>query len=249
MGKWIERRKNAEPIPELRDGDRISKDEFWRRYEASKTVRRAELIEGVVHVISASRGPNGENGMAPISNDGHGFPHSDLLYWLSTYAHATEGVRSGGPGTIRGSDDATSPEPDAILMIRPEFGGRTRTDEAGYLLRGPELIAEISNTTTYTDLGPKLRANQADGVPEYFVWRTRHRVIDWFQLQQGEYVPLTPEASILKSRVFPGLWLDADALTSGDMARVLAVVQEGITSPEHAKFVEKQRKKAAKLKR
>lgn len=250
MGKLLERRTKREPIPELRDGDRISKSEFWRRYEASKYVHRAELIDGVVHVIAASPIPGLEQTVAPISNEGHGFPHSDLLFWLATYAFSTPGVRSGGPGTIRGTGKKSSPEPDAILRIMPEYGGRALSDSKGYLIRGPELILEISNTTTQIDLGPKLRIHQADGVPEYFVWRTRHQVIDWFQLERGEYVPLVPDADgILKSRVFPGLWLDPNAMIAGDMAKVLAVVQHGIASPEHAKFVEKLRKKAAKKKR
>jgi hypothetical protein len=49
---------------------------------------------------------------------------------------------------------------------------------------------------------------------------------------------LKPDAAgILKSDVFPGLWLDAAALLRGDMARALAVVQQGTGSPEHADFV------------
>ncbi len=250
MGKLLERRTKREPIPELRDGDRISKSEFWRRYESSHRVHRAELIDNVVHVIAASPIPGQERTVAPISNDGHGGPHGDILFWLGCYAVATPGVRSSGPTTIRGLDPGSSPEPDASLRILPEFGGRTRTDAKGYLDCGPELILEISSTTTQLDLGAKLRVNCADGVPEYFVWRTRHQVIDWFELVRGEYVPLEPDADgFLKSRVFPGLWLDPNAMIAGDMAKVLAVVQHGIASPEHAKFVEKLRKKAAKKKR
>ena len=240
MGKLLERRSEAEPIPELRDGDRISKAEFWRRYGASKTVRRAELIEGVVHVISASH--------APIGNEGHGGPQGDSLFWLGSYAVATYGVRPSGPSTIRGLDPASSPEPDALLRILPECGGRTDTDADDYLVRGPELIVEIAKATASIDLGPKLRTNCDDGVPEYLVWRTRHRIIDWFQLDRnGEYVPLVPDADgIHKSRVFPGLWLAGSAIIAGDMATVLAVVGRGIVTPEHAKFVEKLRKKASK---
>ena len=248
MGKLLERRTEAEPIPELRDGDRISKAEFWRRYEASKTVHRAELIEGVVHVISATRVPGEESPVAPISNEGHGGPQGDILFWLGSYAVATYGVRPSGPSTIRGLDPASSPEPDALLRILPECGGRTETDADDYLVRGPELIVEIAKATANIDLGPKLRTNRDDGVPEYLVWRTRHRVIDWFQLDRnGEYVPLVPDADgILKSRVFPGLWLATAAMIAGDMAAVLAVVGRGIASPEHAKFVGKLRRIAAK---
>lgn len=250
MGKLLERRANREPIPELRDGDRLSKREFWRRYEATESVRRAELIEGVVHVISASHIRGEESPVAPISNEGHGGPQSDILFWLGSYAVATYGVRPSGPSTIRGLDPDTSPEPDALLRILPECGGRTWTDADDYLVRGPELIVEIAKVTASIDLGPKLRTNRDDGVPEYLVWRTRHKVIDWFRLERREYVPLEPDTDgFHKSRVFPGLWLDPVAMVDGDIAKVLAVVQQGIASPEHAKFVEKLRKKAAKKKR
>ena len=52
------------------------------------------------------------------------------------------------------------------------------------------------------------------------------------------------EAGILRSRVFPGLQLHADALLTGDLARVLAVLQQGIQSPAHAEFVERLRASA-----
>jgi hypothetical protein len=36
--------------------------------------------------------------------------------------------------------------------------------------------------------------------------------------------------------VFPGLWLQAAALWDGDLAAMLAVLHEGLASPEHATF-------------
>jgi hypothetical protein len=41
----------------------------------------------------------------------------------------------------------------------------------------------------------------------------------------------------LRSEVFPGLWLDATALVNDDMSRVLAVLQQGLATPEHTAFV------------
>ncbi len=41
----------------------------------------------------------------------------------------------------------------------------------------------------------------------------------------------------VKSQVFPGLWLDMSALLAEDMTRVLAVLQQGLNSPEHKAFV------------
>jgi hypothetical protein len=42
---------------------------------------------------------------------------------------------------------------------------------------------------------------------------------------------------IWRSRVFPGLWLDGAAFIAGDMKKVLAVLQLGMASTEHAEFV------------
>ena len=51
---------------------------------------------------------------------------------------------------------------------------------------------------------------------------------------------------ILRSVVFAGLWLDPAALLAKDKQRMLAVLQQGLQSPEHAAFVAElgKRKKA-----
>jgi hypothetical protein len=48
---------------------------------------------------------------------------------------------------------------------------------------------------------------------------------------------------VYRSRVLPGLWLDAPAVIAGDLPRVLRVLNEGIASAEHAAFVEQLAKK------
>jgi hypothetical protein len=42
--------------------------------------------------------------------------------------------------------------------------------------------------------------------------------------------------SLLRSEVFPGLWLDESALLNGELATVLARAREGLISAEHAAF-------------
>ncbi len=72
------------------------------------------------------------------------------------------------------------------------------------------------------------------------MWRVDDRVIDWFVLRGGRYERLArPADGILRSEVFPGLWLDATALLADDLRGVLAVLSRGIASPEHAEFVER----------
>jgi hypothetical protein len=50
---------------------------------------------------------------------------------------------------------------------------------------------------------------------------------------------------LLRSELFTGLWLDPAALIQGDLATVLAIVQQGLDSPEHAAFVTRLRPQAA----
>lgn len=240
-------------FPLLRDGDRMNTTEFMRRYEATPEGFRAELINGVVYVNRwVEIGPNGkEQIMPPISSGGHGTPQIRLGFWAEYYSLLTPGVEASAPTTLNLTEADSAPEPDALLRLLPEVGGTTVLGEDDYLEGVPELIVEIANTTAARDLGEKLEMYQRNRVPEYLVWRTAQRVVDWFRLsRRGEYVSLTPDADgVLKSRVFPGLWLDPVALTTGDRTRVFTVLQQGVASPEHAAFVEKLRKRAAKKKK
>src|SRR5438445_467649 len=90
------------------------------------------------------------------------------------------------------------------------------------------------------DLGNRLMRvafYRRNGVREYIVWRVLDKAIDWFGLRDGRYESLLPGADgIIRSEVFPGLWLDPAALVAGELARVLAVVQQGLASAEHASF-------------
>jgi hypothetical protein len=61
--------------------------------------------------------------------------------------------------------------------------------------------------------------------------------VDWFVQRQQQYVPLSLTNGQYQSEVFPGLWLDPDALLRSDLMRVIQMVQAGCTSPEHAGFL------------
>lgn len=71
--------------------------------------------------------------------------------------------------------------------------------------------------------------------------------IDWFILRGDKFrrMPLDKDG-IIRSKVFPGLWLDPQALIDGDLQKVLRLVQEGVQSDEHRKFVERLTEKKAK---
>ncbi|HBE20127.1 MAG TPA: Uma2 family endonuclease, partial [Cyanobacteria bacterium UBA11367] len=47
------------------------------------------------------------------------------------------------------------------------------------------------------------------------------------------------KSNVIRSRVFPGLWLAASDLLAGNMTKVLSVLQEGLAAAEHGVFVEK----------
>jgi Uma2 family endonuclease len=214
-------------IPPLEPGDRLTRDEFERRYDAMPHLKKAELIEGVVYMPS------------PVRLRRHGQPHFQLITWLGTYEAATPGVIAADNTTIR-LDQDNEPQPDALLLIDPARGGHTRISEDDYVEQAPELVAEISASSVSFDLHTKLTVYRRNGVREYLVWRVLEQQFDWFALRAGQFQALAPDAmGLLRSEVFPGLWLDPAALLRGDMLRVLAVVQQGLAAPEHAAFVQR----------
>ena len=217
------------PFP-LENGDRLTRREFEQRYAARPDIKKAELIEGVVHMPS------------PVRFASHGEPHSWVLTWLGTYCASTPGVRVADNTTVR-LDSNNEPQPDALLRIEPEAGGRSRLSDDDYVEGAPELIVEIASSSVAYDLHDKLRAYLRNGVREYVVWRVYDEALDWFVLKDGDYIPLAPDTTggVIRSGVFPGLRLAVDALLVGDVARVLAVLQEGMGTAEHVEFVERLR--------
>ena len=212
-------------VPPLENGDSLSRAEFERRYDAMPDLKKAELIEGKVYVGS------------PVRYRQHGKPHGQLMTWIGTYTAGTPGLGAGDNGSIR-LDLDNEPQPDVFLMIEPEHGGRVRISEDDYVENAPELVAEVAASSVSYDLGKKLHVYRRNEVREYIVWRVQDREVDWFVLREGKYEPLSPGADgLLRSEVFPGLWLDPAALLRGDLVTVLAVAQRGLASPEHAAFV------------
>jgi Uma2 family endonuclease len=213
-------------IPPLENGDRLTRYEFERRYNAMPHLNRAELIEGVVYMAAALRFRS------------HGQPHASLMTWLGNYTVATPGVALGDAPTVR-IDLDNEPQPDAVLLIESQSGGRSRVSDDDYIEGVPELVAEIVASSAAIDLGDKKRAYRRNGIPEYIVWQVFDRKVDWFCLQEGDYVSLPIDADgTIRSRVFPGLWLAVEDLLTGNMVQVLAVLQAGLAAAEHDGFVQ-----------
>lgn len=210
-------------IPPLENGDRLTRIEFEIRYEKMPHLKKAELIEGIVYMGS------------PLRINQHGEPHADILVWLGLYKSLTPNLQLGDNSTVR-LDEDNEPQPDALLRIKK--GGQSTISKDDYVEGAPELIVEIAASTVSIDLHDKFKAYRRNKVQEYLVWRVQDQEFDWFRLREGKYIKLLPdEQGIIKSEVYPGLWLDVNALITGNLAKVLDIVQQGMATKEHQDFV------------
>jgi Uma2 family endonuclease len=211
-----------EPLP-LVEGQWLDQPTFHLRYEAMPPGTRAELINGVAFMPE----PFGvEHGKAIVPVTG----------WLAHYAEQARVLdATRNATTILGPKNEL--QPDLSLLIPPEFGGQIRI-EAGWLQGPPELVVEVTESTRYIDLGPKFDEYERAGVREYVVRALGPDAVYWFVLRDGRLEELPPGPDgIYRSEVFPGLWLDPQALIRGDGRRLRAVVELGCATPEHAAFV------------
>jgi len=210
--------------PGLVTGERLTVEEFLRRWEELPDLKNAELIDGVVYVPS------------PVSLD-HGSFDILIHMWLAYYAQATPGCKGGSNSTWLMSGSA--PQPDAYLRILPSHGGQSGNE--GSLGAGaPELAVEICVTSAEIDFGPKLALYERAGVREYITVEALGRRMVWRVLENGAYVAQTlPPDGIVRSQIFPGLWLDVAAFWADDGAKMLAVLNAGLAAEDHRKFVER----------
>lgn len=199
-------------LPPLENGDMLTLSEFLRRYNDMHDVKKAELIEGVVHMPS------------PVRADAHAEPDGIVHGWL--FCYASENNLKFYPNATLLLDAENSLQPDAILCSKPQKGGRVWLNKGGYLCGAPELVVEIAASSVSIDLRDKLRVYRRAGVSEYVVWRTQDKALDWFVLHEGEYVKAAPDKDHKhRSRTFKNLVLDVKALLKLDGAKVLAALK------------------------
>lgn len=214
-------------IPRLCAGDRLTRDEFERRYTAMPEVKKAELIEGTVYMGS------------PVRYVQHGAPEEALGAWIAFYRLRTPGLGSSHNTTLR-LDLDNEPQPDLLLRIPERAGGQSRVTLDGYLEGPPELVIEVAASSTSMDLHQKLGAYRRNGVREYIVHRVDDGEVDWFVLEHGTYVRMQLDASgCLASRTFPGLVLDATALMHGNLQALHATIERNVGTPAHQTFVQR----------
>lgn len=216
-------RSSPSTIPPLENGDRLDQKTFHERYEAMPPDTRAELIGGIVYMPSPLRTP-------------HGRSHGRIMHWLIEYEDATPGTEAlDNATTILGEE--SEPQPDGSLIISPPHGQIRLEDE--YIVGAPELISEIASSTEALDLHRKKDDYELAGVQEYIVVALRQMRVFWFIRRGGKFEEMQPLDGILRSQVFPGLWLDPGALLRKDGKRMREVLTMGLASPEHAAFVNK----------
>jgi Uma2 family endonuclease len=218
--------------PSLHSGDRMTREEFHRVYEQMPEKLRAELVEGIVYVASPLRRR-------------HGNRHPLIGSVLVAYEGNTPGVEMGDNTTVLLGDEG-EPQPDLHLRVLPEHGGQSRTTEDDYVEGAPELIIEVAHSTRALDLHAKKRDYARYGVREYVVWTLTDNRFHWFDLPAGQQ--LQPGADgVLHVRTFPGLWIDVPAVVAKDYNRMMATLQQGLATPEHAAFVEQLRLAAGRV--
>src|SRR5262245_60209186 len=212
-------------VPVLCAGERLTRDEFERRYSAMPDLKKAELIEGVAYMGS------------PVSLLRHGQPHVLLAQWLGIYQDSTPVLVAADNSSVR-LDQDNEPQPVLLLCTPAAAGGTSRSTANGYLEGRPELAIEIAASSVSYDLHQKLEAYRRNGVQEYLVHRVDDGEIDWFVLERGAYVRQQAHSEgLLRSRVFPGLWLDVPALLRSDLRALRAAIERGTADPAHGPFV------------
>ena len=204
-------------------GERMTRAEFHERYEAMPPGTIFELIGGKVHMAS----PLGQ---------AHGKSSVLVTTWVGLYSIATPGVEAFDNASAA-LDGDSEVQPDVALRIEPGRGGQTRN--LGAIIGGaPELIVEVADSSRRIDLGPKLLDYERAGALEYVVLGIDPAEVFWFTRQAGRLVRIRPDGDgLYRSRSFPGLWLDPVALLGRDGPALLAALQRGLATPEHAAFV------------
>ena len=203
----------------------MTREEFHLAYSEMPEDFKAELVGGIVYVAS----PASER----HATDGNLFNTA-----LGLYRARTPGVQAFDNGTFF-LDEDSEPQPDVALRILPEYGGQTRPSSDGrFVVGAPELVIEVAYSSKSIDLHGKRRDYARCGVKEYVVWIGTAGTFVWFDLTQNVPRPVPPE-NVIKSFVFPGLWIDGAAVWADDAAKLVATLEAGLATPEHAAFVKR----------
>jgi Uma2 family endonuclease len=201
---------HEQSIPPLENGDMLTREEFERRWDLHPEIKKAELIDGQVYIE------------VTVSTR-HSEPHGLMSTWAGSFVSARPALQFLPDSTVRleGENDL---QPD--VLIRQRDGGSSLISSDWNVHGPPELCVEVAASSVAYDLFVKREAYRRAGVQEYLVWQVWDGRVDWWELRDGQYVSIEPDADgVIESRVFPGLRLHVPKLIEGDLAGVLAELQ------------------------
>ena len=172
---------------------------------------------------------------SPVRQKYHGRQHSHLIGWLFIYEAGTPGVEIGDNRPFSSiwtmphsrTDSSSS---NLTMGVRSKS---TRTDMLRAVptlsLRSPRAAPVTIYTTSSMPIDATVFANTS-----FIVCGNKGLT----GRAQGRAIRIAARSidGLFRSTIFPGLWLDPAALVRGDAATVMAVVQQGVSSLEHAEF-------------
>jgi Uma2 family endonuclease len=213
-------------IPSLVAGQHLDQPTFHERYEAMPPETRAELIGGVVF-------------LTPPHRIDYGAMSRVVSGWLCQYEMRTVGLVGADRCTIK-MDLHCEVEPECCLCLPQALGGKSWVDHDGYLCGAPELLIEIDDYSRDIDLVLKKYEYERIGIQEYLFVGIHPKEVLWFIRRGNHFDDLPPGPDgIYRSEVFPGLWLDAEALFARDWDSLYEAVGRGVRTRKHAAFVAK----------
>ena len=232
--KWTPSEANA--VAELENGASMDQKTFHALYMKTPEGFKAELIGGIVYVMASPVHPR------------HSRPHARVVHWLSLYSDDTPGTDV-LDNTTHILEADSEPQPDACLLILPEYGGNVAIDDDECVSGPIDLVVEVANSSRGIDLRAKKRDYEKANVREYLVVLAREQSICWFGQSDTGFMECTagPD-SLFRSAIFPGLWLDPRGLFSPTTKPLTAALRKGLASPEHAAFVAELAERRKKLK-
>ena len=213
--------REANAVQILHNGDRLPQAEFHRRYIQYSEDVSIELVGGIVY-------------MASPTQLRHGRYQAELSTIFVLYKAGTRGVEVADGATVI-LDGENETQPDVLLRVRPEYGGRSRTTEHGFVEGPPELVVEIAHSRVAIDLHAKLPQYQQAGVLEYIVILLDEAELRWFDLHAN--TAINPDGDgVLRSHAFPGLWLAPGSVIDRNTSHSVKVLGHALKSDEHAEF-------------
>lgn len=202
----------------LETGMHLTQPEFERRYNLHPDLKKAELINGFVIMGS------------PVSI-AHGSLENHFGAWLGYY-FARLGRHKVVHNTTLRIDHHNEVQPDIAVID----SGRSSGKPSLFIEEPPRLIVEIASSSRMYDRYEKYDLYERCRVGEYVLCSIEEGRVFWFALGSEGFREIADENGLLKSRGFPGLWLNSERLVNGDMEGVFRDLNSGLESQEFLKF-------------